>query len=425
VNADAELRRVRRYTLGLIAAVYVLNFVDRQILAILLPAIKAEFDVDDWVLGFLSGPAFALFYVTLGIPIAVLADRWNRRNLIAIALTIWSAMTALSGMAQNIVQLSLARIGVGVGEAGFAPPAHAMIADLYPPNERSAAMGVFTLGIALGIMIAFLGGGWMAQNIGWREALLIVGIPGLLLAVVFRLTVKEPARGMSEGHVDSGEHHRVMSVARFLARRKSFLHMALGSGIASFNAYAVLNFFPSYLERSHGMDLQVIGIALGLIIGISTGTGFVGGGVVADRVGAKNKRYSLWVVAAAMLLGWLFVFPLYLSSNAWFVLALFFVPSVLNNAYVAVIFAQNQGLIRPRMRSVASSLLLFIINVVGIGLGPQFAGLLSDWLAASYGEESLRYSLLIIGAICGPWTAWHFFVAGRHIEKDLARVGED
>jgi predicted MFS family arabinose efflux permease len=425
VNDEIKFRRARRYTLGLIAAVYVLNFVDRQILAILLPAIKAEFQVGDWVLGFLSGPAFAIFYVTLGIPIAALADRWNRRNLIAIALTVWSAMTALSGAAQNIIQLSLARIGVGVGEAGFAPPAHSMIADLYPPHRRSAAMGVFTLGIALGIMFAYLGGGWMAQNIGWRQALYIVGVPGLILAIVFRLTVAEPARGQSEGHVDSGEHYTVMGVARFLVQRRSFIHMAIGSGLASLNAYAVLSFFPSFLERSHGMDLQQIGVALGLIIGISTGTGFVGGGLLADRVGQSKKRYSLWVVAAAMLLGWLFVFPLYLATSAWLVLALFFVPSVLNNAYVGVIFAQNQGLIRPRMRSLGSSLLLFVINVLGLGLGPLFAGLLSDWLDGSAGDESLRYSLLIIGAITLPWTAGHFFLAGRHIEGDLARVNED
>ena len=421
---DAGARTVRRYTLALIAAVYVLNFVDRQILAILLPAIKAEFGVDDWVLGFLAGPAFAVLYVTLGIPIAVIADRWNRRNLIALALAVWSAMTALSGAAANIVQLSLARIGVGIGEAGFAPPAHSMIADLYPPNQRSAAMGVFTLGIALGIMIAYLGGGWMAQNIGWREALYIVGFPGLLLAIVFRLTVREPERGLSEGRADDVERYSVAMVARFLLRRKSFIHMAMGAGLASFNAYAVLSFFPSFLERSHGLDLQSIGIALGLIIGISTGVGFVGGGYLADRVGMEKKRYSLWVMSIAMMLGWLFIFPLYLSTNAWFVLGLFFVPSVLNNAYVATIFAQNQGLIRPRMRSVASSLLLFVINVLGLGFGPQVAGMLSDLLATSQGDESLRYSLLIIGAVTGPWVALHFFLAGRHIDHDLGRVDD-
>jgi MFS family permease len=417
-------RSARRYTLALIATVYVFNFIDRQILAILLPAIKAEFVVDDWVLGFLAGPAFAVFYVTLGIPIAVVADRWNRRNLIAISLTIWSAMTALSGAAANIVQLAFARIGVGIGEAGFSPPAHSMIADLYPPERRSLAMGIFTLGISLGIMIAYLGGGWMVQNVGWRQAFLIVGIPGLLLALLFRTTVDEPRRGMSEGRADSLERFSVVAVVRYLLDRKSFAHMAVGAGLASFNAYAVLSFFPSFLERSHAMDLQEIGIYLGLIIGVSTGIGFVGGGYIADKVGRTSLRHSLWTMSAAMLAGWIFVFPLYLLTNPTLVIAIFFLPSLLNNMYLATTFAQTQSLVDVRMRSVASSLLLFIINVVGLGFGPLVAGWLSDWLAATAGNESLRYSLLIVGAVTGPWVAFHFYAAGRHIEADLQRVGE-
>jgi predicted MFS family arabinose efflux permease len=408
----------------MITVVYVFNFIDRQILAILLPAIKVEFSVDDWVLGFLAGPAFALFYVTLGIPIAALADRWNRRNLISVALTVWSAMTALSGAAATIVQLSLARIGVGVGEAGFVPPAHSMIADMYPPERRSMAMGIFALGISLGITIAYLGGGWMAQNIGWRQAFYIVGVPGLLLAILFRTTVAEPPRGMSEGKADRGERYSIPAVARFLVRRKSFIHLSLGAGLASFTAYAVLSFFPSFLERSHGMNLQEIGVFVGLIIGVSTGVGFVGGGYIADRIGVTSRRNSLWIMSAAMLLGWLFIFPLYLVTDPYLVLAIFFVPSLLNNMYLATTFAQVQGLVGVRMRSVASSLHLFIINLLGLGFGPLVAGWLSDWLAVTAGSESLRYSLLIIGAVTGPWVAFHFYAAGRHIEGDLARVDE-
>ena len=424
-NPDAPISHsARRYALIMITVVYVFNFIDRQILAILLPAIKLEFSVDDWVLGFLAGPAFALFYVTLGIPIAALADRWNRRNLISVALTVWSAMTALSGAAATIVQLSLARIGVGVGEAGFVPPAHSMIADMYPPERRSMAMGIFALGISLGITIAYLGGGWMAQNIGWRQAFYIVGVPGLLLAILFRTTVAEPPRGMSEGKADRGERYSIPAVARFLVRRKSFIHLSLGAGLASFTAYAVLSFFPSFLERSHGMNLQEIGVFVGLIIGVSTGVGFVGGGYIADRIGVSSRRHSLWIMSAAMLLGWLFMFPLYLVTDPYLVLAIFFVPSLLNNMYLATTFAQVQGLVGVRMRSVASSLHLFIINLLGLGFGPLVAGWLSDWLAVTAGSESLRYSLLIIGAVTGPWVAFHFYAAGRHIEGDLARVDE-
>ena len=417
-------RSARRYALGVLVVVYTFNFIDRQILAILLPAIKAEFLVDDWVLGFLAGSAFALFYATLGIPIATLADRWNRRNLIAIAVAIWSAMTALSGMAGNIVHLTLARIGVGVGEAGCSPAAHSLIADYYPPEKRSTAMGIYSLGISLGIMIAYLAGGWVAQNIGWRAAFLMVGLPGLILAVVVRYTMQEPPRGMSEGRIDSGRRPDVLTVTRYLLRRKSFVHLAIGSGLASFVSYAVITFFPSFMIRSHGMGLAEIGVYLGLIIGIGSGLGYVGGGYLADKASIVGHKYSLWTVSAAMIFGWLFTFPVYLLNNPYWVFAAFAVPTVFSNFYLATTFAQVQGLVGLRMRAVASALLLFILNIIGLGLGPMFTGILSDLLRASFGDESLRYSLLLVGAVIGPWSAWHFYIAGRHLEADLDRVEE-
>jgi len=417
-------RSARRYALGVLVVVYTFNFIDRQILAILLPAIKAEFLVDDWVLGFLAGSAFALFYATLGIPIATLADRWSRRNLIAIAVAIWSAMTALSGMAGNIVHLTLARIGVGVGEAGCSPAAHSLIADYYPPEKRSTAMGIYSLGISLGIMIAYLAGGWVAQNIGWRAAFLMVGLPGLILAVVVRYTMQEPPRGMSEGRIDSGRRPDVLTVTRYLLRRKSFVHLAIGSGLASFVSYAVITFFPSFMIRSHGMGLAEIGVYLGLIIGIGSGLGYVGGGYLADKASIVGHKYSLWTVSAAMIFGWLFTFPVYLLNNPYWVFAAFAVPTVFSNFYLATTFAQVQGLVGLRMRAVASALLLFILNIIGLGLGPMFTGILSDLLRASFGDESLRYSLLLVGAVIGPWSAWHFYIAGRHLEADLDRVEE-
>ena len=423
--AAAIGKSARQYALGILVVVYTFNFIDRQILAILLPAIKAEFLVADWVLGFLAGTAFAIFYATLGMPIALLADRWNRRNLIAISLAIWSAMTALSGMAANIVQLSLARIGVGIGEAGCSPPAHSMISDYYPPEQRATAMGVFTVGISAGIMIAYLGGGWIAENMGWRPALLIVGLPGLLLALIVRFTVQEPPRGLSDARPDSDERYGVMAVVRFLYHRKSFMHMSVGAALASFNAYAVLSFFPSFLMRSHGMNLQEIGMYLGPIIGISSAIGFVGGGYLADKVGIINKKYSLWIISASAMFAWPFVFPIYLLDDPAWVLILFFIASVSTNVYLATTFAQTQGLVRLRMRAVASAFLLFIINIVGLGLGPQFAGILSDLLSSSFGADSMRYSLLAIGIVMGPWVAIHYYLAGLHIEYDLDRVDTD
>ena len=323
------------------------------------------------------------------------------------------------------MQLSLARIGVGIGEAGCSPPAHSMISDYYPPEKRATAMGVFTVGISAGIMIAYLAGGWVAENIGWRAAFLIVGLPGLVLALIVRFTVIEPIRGSSEGRQDSATRYGILEVSKYLYRRKSFLHMSFGAALASFNAYAILSFFPSFLIRSHGMNLQEIGMYLGVIIGISSAIGFVGGGYIADRLGRINRKYALWAIAASAMTAWLFVFPLYLLENSTWVLILFFIASVPTNVYLATTFAQTQSLVRLRMRSTASAILLFIINIIGLGLGPQFAGIMSDFLAASYGAESMRYSLLSIGVVMGPWVAYHYYAASRHIASDLDRVDTD
>lgn len=408
----------------ILAIVYMFNFIDRQILAILLPAIRDEFQVGDTVLGFLSGTAFALFYVTLGIPIAKLADRYNRRNLVAAALAIWSGMTAVSGLAMNIVQLTLARVGVGIGEAGCSPPAHSMIADYYPPAQRSTAMGFYTLGISAGIMIAYLAGGWVAQNIGWREALFIVGIPGVLLAVVVRFTVVEPERGASEGRVDSGANPSLADVLRFLLARPSFVHMGIAAGLSAFVGYAAINFVPSFIVRSFGMGLAELGFWLGIIVGIAGGFGFFMGGYIADRLGSKREQRAFNFLALAAVAAVFFNLAVYLAQSAAWSLAMMVIPTALANFYLAPVLAQVQGLVSLRMRSVASALMLLLINTIGLAIGPLATGMLSDALEPLFGIESMRYSLLIISCVMLPWAAWHYFMAGRTIEADLARAGE-
>lgn len=430
INKKEELpagisRRTRRYVMGLLVVIYTFNFIDRQILAILLPAIKAEFGVSDTVLGFLAGSAFALFYATLGIPIALLADRWNRRNLIALSLAVWSGMTALSGLAGNIVQLALARIGVGIGEAGCSPPAHSLISDYYPPEQRSTAMGIYTIGISLGIMLAYLAGGWVVEHIGWREAFLMVGIPGVILALIVRFTMDEPQRGMSEGRqVAANEHVGILVVIKFLAKRRSFIHMAVGAGLSSFVGYATASFFPTFLSRSYEMPFSDIGVYLGLIFGIAGGLGFAGGGFVADRFAQYDLKYSMWAVSVAALISWALNFPVYLSNTATLTLLFFILPVVFSNFYLATTLANTQSLVGLRMRGVASAIVLFIINIIGLGLGPQFAGILSDLMAAGFGENSMRYALLAIGTVGGPWSAFHYYLAGKTLEHDLRRVNE-
>jgi MFS family permease len=408
----------------ILAIVYMFNFVDRQILAILLPAIKAEFGSSDTTLGFLVGTAFALFYVTLGIPIARVADRVNRRNLVALALAIWSGMTAISGFAQNIVQLTLARIGVGIGEAGCSPPAHSMIADYYPPEQRSTAMGFYTLGISAGIMLAYLAGGWVVENLGWREALFIVGVPGLVLAIVVRFTLVEPERGASEGRVASGSQPALREVLRFLVQRRSFIHMGIGAGLSSFVGYSVINFLPTFMARSHGMGFAELGLWLGLIVGIAGGLGFFCGGYFADRISRQGERRAFGFLALAMIIAAAFYVTVFLAPSSSSALLMLIVPTVISNFYLAPVLAQAQGLVSLSMRAVASALVLLLINSIGLALGPVTTGALSDLLTPRFGVESMRYSLLIIGVVILPWAAVHYVLAGRTIEADLERAAE-
>jgi len=414
----------RRYALIVLAVVYMFNFIDRQILAILLPAIREEFGVSDAWLGFLTGTAFAALYIGLGIPVARYADRHNRRNLIALAVAVWSGMTALSGMAANFTQLALARIGVGVGEAGCSPPAHSMIADLYPPEKRSTAMGVYTIGISAGIMLAYLLGGWVAQNVGWREALLVVGLPGLILAAVVRFTVVEPKRGHSEGREALSEQPSFFRTLRFLSRRPSFVHMTVAAGLSSYVGYSVISFLPSFLVRSYGMPVAEVGIYLGLIIGIVGGSGFFLGGYIADHLGQSNHRRALSFIGITVLLTAIPYAAMFLSDTWQIALLLFLVPAATANVYLAPVLSQAQGLVSLRMRAMASALALLIINVIGLALGPLLTGLLSDVLEARFAEESMRYSLLMVTSVILPWAAWHYIRAGRTIDADLERAAK-
>ena len=407
-----------------LAVVYMFNFVDRQILSILLPAIRDEFQVGDTVLGLLAGTAFALFYVVLGVPIARLADRVNRRNLIALAVAVWSGMTALSGFAANVWQLALARVGVGIGEAGCSPPAHSMIADYYPPEKRSTAMGFYTLGISAGIMLAYLAGGWVVQNIGWRAAFLIVGVPGLLLALVVRFTVQEPERGASEQRLDSGKQPGLMLVARFLLARSSFLYMSIAAGLSSFVGYAIVNFVPSFIVRSFGMEVAVLGFWLGLIYGIAGGCGFFMGGYLADHIGRSGHRRALSFIALAVFISVFFYAAVFLSSSALSCLVLLVIPTVTSNFYLAPVLSQTQSLVSLRMRAVASALVLLIINIIGLAMGPPATGFISDVLESGYGPESMRYSLLIVSTVLLPIAAWCYYMAGKSIEDDLQRADE-
>lgn len=408
----------RRYVLSILVVVYTFNFIDRQILSILLEPIKNDLQVSDTALGALSGFAFALFYATLGIPIARLADRSSRRNLIAIALTVWSGMTALSGLAQNYWQLLAARIGVGVGEAGCSPPAHSMIADYYPAHQRATALGIYALGIPLGILFGFIAGGWIEQFFGWRVAFFVVGIPGLVLAIIFRLTVREPPRGLAEGRVMAVTQPSVTETFGYLWAKKSFRHLAIGGALTAFVGYGLTTWAPSFLSRSHGMSSGEIGTWLGLILGIPGGIGIVLGGFLADKFGSRDTRWFLWIVSVALVLSTPFAVGVYLSPTATGALIFLMLPVLLGNFYQATTFSQTQGLVPLGMRAVAAAVLLFIINIVGLGLGPQAVGIVSDLLKPEYGDDSVRYALMIFSLV-NLWSAWHYYVAGKYLKDEL------
>ena len=408
----------RRYVLGVLVVVYTFNFIDRQILSILLEPIKHDLGLSDTQLGVLGGLAFALFYATLGMPIARVADRSNRRNLVAISLAVWSAMTALAGLAFNFWQLLVARIGVGVGEAGCSPASHSIISDYYPVRRRATALGIYALGIPFGTLFGLVAGGWINDFFGWRVAFFVVGLPGLLLALLVRYTIQEPARGLAEGRVASDAQPGMWETMRYLMTKRSFRHFAFGAALTAFVGYGFVQWTPAFFVRSHGMNVRDVGTVLGFIIGIAGGVGIWLGGALADRLGGRDPRWYLRIVALGLVVAWPFGAGAFLASSAALALTLLVVPVLLGNFYQATTFAQTQGLVGLRMRAVAAAVLLFVINIIGLGLGPTIVGVLADLLHARFGTESLRYSLLICSAV-NLWSALHYYVGANYLSDDL------
>lgn len=410
------------YALVILTIVYSFNFIDRQLLAILQESIKADLLLSDSQLGLLTGFAFALFYVTAGIPIARWADHSNRRNIVSLALFVWSGMTALSGFVQNYWQLLLARIGVGVGEAGGSPPSHSMISDMFPEHQRASALGFYSTGVSIGILFGFLFGGWLNEFFGWRTAFLVVGLPGVLLALVVRFTLKEPARGQSEMREASEERQSAMDVFRLLASRPSFRHMALGAALNAFAGYATANWTASFMIRSHQMGTGELGTWLSLIIGFGGAIGVLGGGVLADRLARKDKRWHLWLPALAGLIALPFAISVYVVDNAYLALSMMIVPGIMSNVYLGNVLAMTHGLVGLRMRALASAVLFFIINIVGLGAGPWVIGMVSDLWSASLGGESLRQAMLWVIPPVMAWSICHLYLGSRELRNDLARA---
>ncbi len=406
------------YVLVMLTAVYVFNFVDRQLLVILQESIKKELRLSDTQLGLLSGFTFAIFYVTLGIPIARLADKRNRRNIVAGSLGLWSIMTAFSGLAGNFIQLLLARIGVGVGEAGGSPPAHAMISDYFPPEKRATALSIYSTGIYIGVLIGFLMGGYLNQHLGWRTAFFVLGTPGLIFSLLFYITVKEPKKGATDAITATvGETPSLRVVLRLLYSNKVFVFLAMATGLHVFCIYGLLNWAPSFLSRIHGMKTANIGASLGLIYGFGGAMGSWAGGFLTDHFGKKDKRYYLKIPAYAILLSLLFTAGTIFPQNTSFTLFCLGGCAFLQSMYLGPSIAVAHSLVPASMRALTSAILFFVLNLVGLGFGPLIVGLISDLLRPALGIESLRWALSLLLFI-GVASATLFLIAAKKMVVD-------
>lgn len=410
----------RRYVLGLLLTIFVVSYVDRQILAILMPPIKAEMDLSDTELGFLTGFAFAIFYAVMGIPIGQWADRWNRRSIISICLVLWSLMTAASGLAVNFVYLVLARIGVGVGEAGTGPCNHSLLADYYPAESRASAMGIYSLGIPIGALLGIVAGGWINEFFGWRMAFIAVGLPGVVLALIVHFTLKEPPRGHSDGVADVEDAPELKEVLRFLWGSRTFVHLLLGACITGMCYIAVTQWVPSYLSRSFGLGTGEIATLFGPAVGIAGGLGTLFSGYMVDTLRPRDLRWQAWIPGTAIFLTIPGVTLSCLAPTAnlavaYLILPLFFFPMQL-----APFSALVQGLVPLRMRSVSVAISLFISTVIAFGLGPQVTGIVSDLLAPTYGDESLRYGILVVAVGGAVWSTIHFLICAKSIKAEQA-----
>lgn len=412
-----ESKTYRNYVLCVLTLVYALNFIDRQLLAILQDSIKADLLLSDTQLGLLTGFAFALFYVLAGIPIARLADRSNRRNIIAASIGIWSFMTAISGSVANYVQLLLARVGVGIGEAGCSPPAHSMISDMYSPESRASALSFYSIGINIGIMLGFVLGGYINQVFGWRTAFLVVGAPGILVALYVRLTVAEPIRGWSDSKVVEKSSAAFKQVLHLIISKRYLIHLSIGSGLSAFAGYALTNWSASFFIRSFDMPTGELGVWLAVGVGVFGSIGTFGWGYLCDRFGQKDKRWYMWLPALAIALGIIPIVLSFAATDVRFALIMSLFPSAFTTGYLGATLAVFHGAVELRMRATASALFFLVINIIGLGLGPTVVGGVSDALAPGYGGESIRYAMLWVMPIVCLWSAVHFLLAARSYKQ--------
>lgn len=405
-----------RIALTMLVLAYTLSITDRMILSILFPDIQAEFGVSDTQLGLLGGLSFALFYATLGIPIARLSDQYSRKWIIAICLALFSLMTFLSGWATGFLMLLLLRIGVGIGEAGVNPASHSIIADYFPAQRRSFAMAILMLGANLGMMIGFVGGGLIAENYGWRMALMVVGAPGILLSLLFLHFLKEPPRGSFEATVLDQPPPPILETAATMWANKAMRHLIAGSTVTGMLTYGVTQWLPAFLIRGYDMSQSQAGILMAGVFGILGAAGALFAGKLSDRLSLRGFQYGVWMIAAAGVVAIPFWIMAFLADNFSLMIALLILPAFTANFYLGPTLALVQTLSPVPMRAVASAIKMLCMNLIGLGLGPLIVGALSDFLHPYYGDSALNVALAIFMLI-GFWGAFHFWLCGRALAQ--------
>jgi MFS family permease len=419
----------RWYVVWLLFVVYVLNFVDRQILTILVEPIRKEFNFSDTQMGLLGGFAFAVVYSVLGIPIARIADRKNRVTIISIALFVWSFFTVLTGRAHSFAQLFAARVAVGIGEAGCTPPAYSIIGDYFEKKRRTTAIAIYSMGIYGGVFVGYLVGAQVAQEYGWRMAFYVVGLPGIVLAIIVKLTLREPPRGFAEGVLTATAPPPVREVLGKLLTKATFWHLSLATALHAFVGYGVNGFHPSFLIRTHGLTVGEAGTVLALVSAISGVGGTWFGGWLADKLSQSRSevRWQLWTPGIATLLNVPAAILAYTMADKNMVIATMFVSLVFGVMYLGPSYATMQRLVDIRERALGSAVLLLIVNLIGLGLGPTLVGVVSDiinnrlldeGLAAEVAKaQGLRWALVIMVTI-NVWSFIHYMIGAKTLVRD-------
>lgn len=413
--------RASHYGLAMLFVVALFNYIDRSIIAILQEPLKADLSLSDTQLGALTGLSFAILYTTMALPIARLADVWNRKRLIAVALAIWSSATAACGLANNFATLVALRMGVAFGEAGCVPASHSMIADYYPLRQRATALALWGLSNPFGTMLGFAAGGWITQALSWREAFMLFGIAGVALAPMV-LTMKEPQRGRFDDLADGPGRIPLREALGVLWGSRAFRFLAAGGAAHAFVVFAAHNWNAPFFGRVHQMPIGDVALFLALAIGLGGGLGQFVGGWLADRMGRADRRWYMWLPALCSALLLPTSVGVYLVGETPVAMALGVVQAILLNVWFAPIVATAQMLVAARMRAFTSAMLVLIVNILGLSLGPLLTGMISDALQPSFGTDALRYAILASMGMCVVAGAC-FFRSGQHLVRELA--GDD